>query len=198
MGGSNPPMRRDQALLRLGTCGFYTRPGSPADAYIGRLTVILDGGIIRTLDPAIPVAAGLAVAGDRIAGGVGTHEMVLPSPDRVDLGGRCVVPGFTDSHVHFPTWALARQEVRLEGTRSLDEALARVKGAMAAVRPGGWLRGRGWRSGDWSPAVDPTKEQLDAVTGSVPAALTARDGHSLWLNTAALASADGDLRVPGG
>jgi len=160
--------------------------------------VILDGGVIRTLDPAIPVAAGLAVAGDRIAGGVGTHEMVLPSPDRVDLGGRCVVPGFTDSHVHFPTWALARREVRLEGTRSLDEALARLGAAMSGVPPGGWLRGRGWRSGDWSPAVDPTKEQLDAVTGSVPTALTARDGHSLWLNSAALASADGDLHVPGG
>src|SRR5262249_3790923 len=85
-----------------------------------------------------------------------------------------------------------------EAPRWLEGALARVGTAMAGVRPGGWLRGRGWRSGDWSPAVDPTKEQLDAVTGSVPTALTARDGHSLWLNSAALASADGDLRVPGG
>ncbi len=173
------------------------RPGIPC----GRVhcaTVILDGGVIRTLDPAIPLAAGLAVAGDRIVGGVATHETAIPGPERVDLGGRCVVPGFTDSHVHFPTWALARRELRLEGTRSLDEALARVGAAMAGVRPGGWLRGRGWRSGDWSPVAEPTKEQLDAVTGPVPAALIARDGHSLWLNSAALASADGDLRVPGG
>ena len=58
------------------------------------------------MDPALPVARALAIAGERIAGGVGVHETALPTPDVVDLGGRCVVPGFTDSHVHFPTWSL--------------------------------------------------------------------------------------------
>jgi predicted amidohydrolase YtcJ len=160
--------------------------------------MILENGVIRTLDAALPVARALAIAGDRIAGGVGTHERALATPDRVDLGGRCVLPGFADSHVHFPSWALARREVRLEGTASLGEALARVKEAMPRVRPGGWLRGRGWRSGDWSPPVEPTRQALDEVTGETPAALLARDSHSLWLNSAALARADGDLRVPGG
>ncbi|MDQ3893845.1 MAG: amidohydrolase [Actinomycetota bacterium] len=160
--------------------------------------MILENGIVRTLDPSLPVARGLAIAGDRIAAGVGTHETALPSGERVDLGGRCVLPGFTDSHVHFPTWALAQQEVRLEGAASLDEALARVRAAAASVAPGRWLRGRGWRSADWSPAVEPTKEALDSATGAAPAALMARDGHSLWLNSAALARADGDLRFEGG
>jgi predicted amidohydrolase YtcJ len=160
--------------------------------------VILENGVIRTLDPSLPVARALAVAGERIVGGVGTHETALASPETVDLGGRCVVPGLNDAHVHFPTWALAQHEVRLEGTRSLEEALARVRDAIGAVREGGSLRGRGWRSGDWSPAVEPTKEALDAVTGAVPAILTARDGHSLWLNSAALELADGNLQVPGG
>ena len=41
----------------------------------------------------MPGALALAIAGDRIAGGVGTHETALPSPDRVDLGGRCVASG---------------------------------------------------------------------------------------------------------
>ena len=160
--------------------------------------MILDNGVIRTLDRSLPVARALAIAGGRIAGGVGTHETALATPDRVDLGGRCVVPGFTDGHTHFPTWALARREVRLEDTRSLEEALARVRDAMATVPPGAWLRGRGWRSGDWAPPVEPTRQALDEVTGATPAALLARDSHSLWLNSAALARADGDLRVPGG
>jgi predicted amidohydrolase YtcJ len=150
------------------------------------------------MDPALPTARALAIAGDRIAGGVGTHETALASPDRVDLGGRCVVPGFNDSHVHFPTWALAQRQVRLEGTASLDEALARVAAAAPEVQPGGWLRGLGWRSGDWSPPVEPTKEALDRVTGDTPAALMARDYHSLWLNSAALARANGDLEIAGG
>ena len=160
--------------------------------------MILENGVVRTLDPSLPRAGALAIAGHLVAGGVGAHENALPSPERVDLGGRCVVPGFTDSHVHFPTWALAQRQVRLEGTTSLEEALARVAEAVASVPPGRWLRGLVWRSGDWSPQVEPTKEALDAVTGNVPVALMARDYHSLWLNSAALAHANGDLQVPGG
>src|SRR5438067_1239118 len=150
------------------------------------------------MEPSLPTARGLAIAGEWIAGGVGTHETALASPDRVDVGGRCVVPGFTDSHVHFPTWAMAQHEVRLEGTRSLEEALARVREALAEVRPGRWLLGRGWRSGDWQPRVEPTKERLDELAGETPVALMARDSHSVWLSSAALARANGDLHVPGG
>jgi predicted amidohydrolase YtcJ len=150
------------------------------------------------MDPALPVARALAIAGDRIAGGVGTHETALASPDRVDLGGRCVLPGFSDSHVHFPTWALAQRQVRLENTATLDEALARVAAAAREAKPGRWLRGTGWRAGDWSPPVEPTKEALDPVTGDTPTALMARDYHSLWLNSAALAHANGKLEVEGG
>ena len=160
--------------------------------------MILENGVVRTMDASLPLARGLAIAGDRVAGGVGTHERALPTEERVDLGGRCVLPGFSDSHVHFPTWAVAQAEVRLEETTSLEEALALVRARVASVPGGRWLRGRGWRSGDWSPSVEPTKEALDAVTGATPTALTARDGHSLWLNSAALAHGDGDLRVDGG
>ena len=160
--------------------------------------MILENGVVRTMEPTLPVTRALAIAGDRIAGGIGTHETALASPDRVDLGGRCVLPGFNDSHVHFPTWALAQRQVRLEGTASLDDALQRIAAATKDVQPGGWLRGMGWRSGEWSPPTEPTKEALDRVTGDMPAALMARDYHSLWLNSAALARANGDLEVDGG
>ncbi|MGH3042967.1 MAG: amidohydrolase [Gaiellaceae bacterium] len=159
--------------------------------------MILENGVVRTLDPSLPTAAALAIAGERIAGGVGTHETALASPERVDLGGRCVLPGFTDSHVHFPTWALARRQVRLEGAESLDDALSRVASAVGDVPQGRWLRGLGWRSAEWAPAAEPTKEALDTVAGDVPVALMSKDYHSLWLNSAALALAD-ELQVPGG
>lgn len=155
--------------------------------------MILENGVVRTMDPTLPKVRALAIAADRVAGGVGTHERALPSPDAVDLGGRCVVPGFTDSHVHFPTWSLAQRDVRLEGAGSLEEALARVR---SHPRRGGWVRGTGWRSADWEQ--QPTREALDAVTGSTPAALWAKDYHSLWLNSAALALAGGDLEIEGG
>src|SRR5215216_361823 len=150
------------------------------------------------MEPALPGAAALAIAGEQIAGGVGTHESALASPERIDLGGRCVLPGFTDSHVHFLLWSLAQNEIKLNDAGTLEEAVARVAEAAAQAPRGAWIRGSGWRSGDWSPPVEPTKHDLDAVAPESPVALIARDGHSLWLNSAALALADGDLRIPGG
>ena len=155
--------------------------------------MILDNGVIRTLDPSLPTCGALAIAGPFVAGGVGTHEWVLPTPDRVDLRGRCVLPAFNDAHVHFPTWALARQDVRLETALSLDAALALVR---TQVPRGAWIRGTGWRDDSW--AEKPTAAALDAVTGATPTALWSKDYHSLWLNSAALAIAGGDLEVHGG
>jgi predicted amidohydrolase YtcJ len=155
--------------------------------------VILANGVIRTMDPSLPTTAALAIAGEAIVGGVGAHERALPTPERVDLRGRCVLPAFTDAHVHFPTWSLARRDVQLDGVDSLAEALARVG---AHPRHGAWLRGTGWRDLLW--ADHPTREALDDVTGETPTALWSKDYHSLWVNSAALRRADGDLEERGG
>jgi predicted amidohydrolase YtcJ len=152
--------------------------------------VLFTGGTIRTLDPAAPVVGQLAVRDpwvvddDKAGSGV------------IELGDRCVLPGFTDSHVHFPTWSLGLHQARLEGARSLDEALGRVVAARERVAPGGWLRGLGWREGDWTDA--PSREALDRAVPDVPVALMSKDYHSLWVNSAALERADAPLEVPGG
>ena len=156
--------------------------------------MILRNGTIRTLDPSLPAVSSLWIAGERIAGGVGVHETSLPSPETVDLGGRCVLPGFTDSHVHFPTWALSQEDVSLHDCASLAEALDRVR---AAPPTGSWLRGQGWRDADW-PDGPPTRQALDEVVSDRPAMLISKDYHALWLNSAALGLAGGDLEVDGG
>src|SRR5499427_5847071 len=156
--------------------------------------MILENGLIRTLDPSLPTVSSLWIAGERIAGGVGVHETSLPSPETIDLGGRCVLPGFTDSHVHFPTWALARHDVGLHDCGSLAEALDRIR---EAPRSGSWLRGQGWRDADW-PDGPPTCQALDEIEPERPAMLISKDYHALWLNSAALALAGGDLEVEGG
>jgi predicted amidohydrolase YtcJ len=156
--------------------------------------MILRNGTIRTLDPSLPTVTSLWIADERIAGGVGVHETSLPSPETVDLGGRCVLPGFTDSHVHFPTWALARNDVDLHDCESLAAALDRVK---ASPRTGSWLRGQGWRDADW-PDGPPTRQALDEIEPERPAMLISKDYHALWLNSVALALAGGDLEVEGG
>jgi predicted amidohydrolase YtcJ len=155
--------------------------------------VILSNGVVRTMDPSLPTTAALAIAGDRVVGGVGTHESALPSPERIDLRGRCVLPAFTDSHVHFPTWSLAKRDVDLDGVHSIAEALSRIA---AHPHHGEWIRGHGWRDASWEE--HPSREALDSVTGATPAALWSKDYHSLWLNAAALERALGDLEVSGG
>jgi predicted amidohydrolase YtcJ len=152
--------------------------------------VLLTGGTIRTLDPARPIVPELAIRADLVA------ESPEPGAEHVDLKDRCVLPGFTDAHVHFPTWSLGLRQARLQGAGSLEEALDRVVAARAAVTPGGWLRGLGWREGDWTEP--PTREALDRAVPDVPVALISKDYHSLWINSAALERADGPIEVPGG
>ena len=152
--------------------------------------MILRNGTIRTLDPSLPTVSSLWIADERIAGGVGVHETSLPSPETVDLGGRCVLPGFTDSHVHFPTWAMTKREVNLDGCASLAEAVERI-------RSSGSRRGYGWRDAGW-PDGAPTRAALDAIDAERPISMWSKDYHSLWLNSAALALAGGDLEVEGG
>ncbi len=142
------------------------------------------------MHPAAPVTGALAVGDDGLLAAAPP-----PGAEAVDLQSACVVPGLNDAHVHFPTWSLAQTQVRLEDAHSLEDALAAVAGAVGGVGPGTWLRGLGWRDADWPESPD--RRALDRVTGDVPTALTSRDYHSLWLNSAALALAN-DLEVPGG
>jgi hypothetical protein len=148
--------------------------------------IVFRGGTVRTMDPARPTARALVVDGDRIA----ALDEEPAGARIVDLAGGCLLPGLTDSHVHFPTWAMTRRELQLHGSR--DDVLARVAEAAPRVPPGRWLRGFGWTD------IEPSLAALDAATGDVPTALLAHDWHSLWLNSAALAHAAGDLERPGG
>jgi hypothetical protein len=146
--------------------------------------VILHNGPIYTMDPRLPRVRALAVAGELIAGGVDVREGEADTVghERLDLDGRCVLPGFTDSHVHFLDWALERTWLDLHGCGSLAEALRAVA---AAARGEGWLRGKGWLEASWADGP-PTAAALDEVTGERPAALWAHDHHTLWVNSAAL------------
>jgi predicted amidohydrolase YtcJ len=152
--------------------------------------IVLEGGTIRTLDQGAPVVERLSLQGGEVA------ATPAPGARRIDLRGHCVVPGLNDAHVHFPTWSLAQRQVRLEGVGSLAEAVGRVAEAVPAVPPGGWLRGLGWRDADWTEP--PSRAALDAIAPDTPVVLTSRDYHSLWINSAGLARAGGDLDAPGG
>jgi predicted amidohydrolase YtcJ len=72
---------------------------------------------------------------------------------------------------------------------SATEAIARVRARAAQIPNGAWIHGWGWKQNDWTPAVFPTAQDLDAATAHHPVALRAKSGHAIWVNSQALALA---------
>lgn len=158
---------------------------------------------IRTMDPARPAVDALAVAAGRILGAGRGSELrsAFPGFATVDLGGRTVLPGFTDSHIHLPAYGIGLQRIELRQTRSVREAVQVVREAVARTPAGRWVRGHGWDKNLWADDRLPTRRDLDPVSPTTPVALSSKDGHLLWVNTAALRMAGIDERTadpPGG
>ena len=156
--------------------------GSAAD-------LVLEGGVIVTLDDSRPRATALAVKDGRIVavGGESDVKPLVGSGTRViDLKGRAVVPGLTDAHVHVEGLGTALERLDLVGAASLEDALARVAAAAQKAPAGEWLLGRGWDQNDWPGKQFPTAADLDRVLGDRPAYLVRVDGHAAWVSSAAL------------
>ena len=114
--------------------------------------MILENGTVRTMEPSLPRRVRSRSRATASREGSGRTRRRSRARSAIDLGGRCVLPGFTDSHVHFLQWSLAQNEIQLKDASTLEEAVARVcRGGGTAPRRA-WIRGSGWRSGDWSPA----------------------------------------------
>lgn len=139
-----------------------------------------DGGPDSGAD-ALAVAAGRILAvgsADALAG-------AFPRSPRIDLLGLHVFPGLIDAHLHLVGYGLSLLQVELRETRSIAEAVR----AIASHGGDGWLLGRGWDKNLWAEDRFPTRADLDPATGDRPAALSSKDGHLLWVNTAALQAA---------
>ncbi|MGB6331741.1 MAG: amidohydrolase family protein, partial [Candidatus Sulfotelmatobacter sp.] len=94
----------------------------------------------------------IAVRGDRIqAVGKNLDIMKLKGPDTevVDLGGRFVMPGFNDAHVHLAEGGLQKLTIDLTGVKTLEELRERVKARVEKAKPDEWIVGGGWDETLW-------------------------------------------------
>src|SRR5437879_11576511 len=116
----------------------------------GDADMVLVDGKVFTAVPDRPWARALAVRGDRLIA-VGTNTQVERCAGRatkhVDLRGRVVVPGFIDAHAHMADSAGERGWIRLAGTRTLEDAVARLRKAATSTPRGGWIVGIDWEIG---------------------------------------------------
>ena len=148
----------------------------------------LVNGRVYTMDAARRWASAVAVSQGRIVG-VGTdadvRELIGPGTDVVDLGGRMLLPGFQDAHVHPPSSGYEMLHCNLSEAYSVPEYERIVREYAAAHPDDAWIVGAGW-SMDVFPSGNPPKEPLDRVVADRPVRLWSRDGHSVWVNSRAL------------
>jgi len=130
--------------------------------------IVIHNARVTTLDPARPQAQALAVSGGRIVA-VGADEEVLRAHGagarRIDAGGRRVIPGLIDSHIHAIRGGLSfSHEARLEGARSIEAAMARVRAAAARTPAQDWiLIGGGWTPEQFAQGRRPSAAEFDAA-----------------------------------
>lgn len=119
-----------------------------------------------------------------------------PSTRVIDAGGRLVLPGFEDCHIHFMDGSMGLVEVDLNGATTVAEIQKRLKQFADAHPRDPWITGMGWTYPTFGPQALPDKKILDEVVPERPVFLVAFDGHSSWANTKALELAGIDKQTP--
>src|SRR5215831_18040105 len=154
-------------------------------AYAKEASLILVNARVWTENPAQPTAAAVAVEGNRILA-VGDNDTIrkLAGPDTriIDLGGRLLLPGFNDAHVHFLGGGAALIGVHLGAANSQAEFRERVAGFAKTLPPGAWVRDGLWDHQRWNPPSLPHHQLIDDVCGDHPALLWRLDGHMALAN----------------
>jgi len=151
--------------------------------------LIVTNARVWTVDPDRPEAEALAILGDRLVA-VGSRAEVEawrgPSTEVIDAGGRRVLPGFNDAHVHFVDGSAKLSRVDLKDARSPEEFTRRIAEAARALPKGQWVLGGNWDDQGFARPQLPTRQWLDATTPDHPVWVDRYDGHMAVANSLAL------------
>jgi len=137
---------------------------------------------IYTMDPRQPLVSSLVCRSGKVEQVLA--EDPLDSENSLDLGGRIVLPGLIDAHLHLRQYAETLQYIDCE-TRTKEECLEKVAERAALTPPGEWIRGHGWNHNHWSDGYG-TAAELDQFSPLNPVYLTGKSLHVSWANSAAL------------
>lgn len=144
---------------------------------------------VRTMDTARPRAEAVAILGNRIAAVGSTADLrplAGPKTRVIDAGGRSVLPGFNDAHVHWLSGGFSITNVDLRDASSPAEMARRIGEYARKLPQGRWIVGGDWDHEKWLGAPLPTKEVVDAVTPDHPVFVNRLDGHMSLANSLAL------------
>jgi len=161
--------------------------------------IIVIHGRVYTENPKQPWAQAVAIHGAKIVavGDDTTIQKIRGMGTKViNAGGKLVLPGFTDCHIHFLDGSLSLGRVNLEGAKDVADIQKKLR-QYAAEHPGeDWILGRGWNYAMFGPEALPHKKYLDEVFPNRPVFLEGYDGHTYWANSKALALAGITRKTP--
>jgi predicted amidohydrolase YtcJ len=155
--------------------------------------IVLKNGVVYTADEQDQIHQAVAIKDNTILFTGSDKEVqnfISNKTQVIDLGGKMVLPGLIDSHIHPPGLSLSElYEVQLFNINSIKGYVEAVKKFIAQHPDVKIVYGRGWSWGILTGEElikGPRKEYLDAVTIEIPIVLRAHDGHTLWVNSKAL------------
>lgn len=161
---------------------------------------------IYTMNPKQPTAQAVIVGSKgriRTVGAFDAFKTMMPGGRYIDLGGRTLLPGFNDAHVHL--WKLGllltvQVDARRDNAPNIPAIVNLFRERAANVPAGTWLLGRGYNEAELPERRHPTRADLDAASTEHPIALTRTCGHIIAANSVALrlAGIDADTEAPSG
>ncbi len=157
------------------------------------MDLILINGIIATQDKKDSFVEAVAIKDGNIVK-VGTTAEMLDFKNEetevIDLGGKLVLPGFNDSHMHLLNYGNFLKNIDLTGgVKSIEEIIQKVKDILweKNIEKGQWIKGRGWNN-DYFQGNNrfPNRYDLDKISTEHPIILTRACGHIAITNSKAL------------
>jgi predicted amidohydrolase YtcJ len=166
-------------VLFMGAC-TPSYDGPPADLVIKNAKIV-------TIDEDNPRAQAIAVKGEMILA-VTSDQKIKPYIEEgttrvIDAGGRLLVPGFNDAHIHFLSGGSSLMNLDFRYVHDPQEIARMVKEKVDSSQPGELITGGGWEHETFPDKQWPTKEILDEVAPDNPVILSRADGHSVWVNS---------------
>src|SRR5215204_1842912 len=169
-----------------------------ASAQTLKADLIVTNANVRTMDKSNPTAQAFAVLSGRIVA-VGNSaeikQLAGPQTKTMDAGGKLVLPGFNDAHVHFLDGGAGLSSVDLRDAKTPAEFVERIKNFAAKLPKGRWIQNGNWDHENWTPNNLPTAAMIDAATPDNPVFINRLDGHMALANSAAMKLAGVDNRT---
>jgi predicted amidohydrolase YtcJ len=148
--------------------------------------IIVNADIV-TMDPLTPKAQALAVSAGRVTA-LGTtaaiRALAADGTRIVDAGGRLVLPGFQDTHIHLQDSGQGYgQNADLSEVRTIEELVETMR-TFGASHDRPWVDGVGWYTGIFTED-NLDRHVLDRAVPDRPCFILASDGHNACMNSRA-------------